>query len=221
MEAEAMNIGIKTNRNAVLCVSAAFLLSVTFLLSGCSLVGKSKPANFYVLTALPENTAPIAVSGNTFPDLGVGQVRIPAFLDRPQIVTKVAENQIALSEFNRWGESFQSGITRVFRENMVVLLGGADVSAFPWLQPFPKDYVVHLVVLEFEASTYHDEVRLRVMYRITNSKQTESFIVEEMEFSRPIEAGDDAEHYSRIADAMSKTLGDMSRAIAEKIVKLP
>ncbi|WOO42890.1 PqiC family protein [Rubellicoccus peritrichatus] len=210
-----------TNRsNAILCLLVGLMLSIAFMLSGCSLGGKSKPANFYVLTALPEDTETIVPAEVEIPQLGVGQVQIPAFLDRPQMVTSVAENQIALSEFNRWGESFQAGITRVFRENLAVLLGGAEVSAFPWLQPFPRDYVIHLVVLEFEAATYRDEIFLRVMYRITDSKQTESFIVEEVEYTRPIQ-GDEIEGYSRIADAMSKTLEDLSRDIAEQVTQLP
>lgn len=215
-----MKTGMMKNHKTLLCASAG-LLVISLFLGGCSLGGKSKPANFYVLTALPESTEAISQQEEV-PHLGVGQVQIPAFLDRPQMVTKVAENQIALSEFNRWGESFQAGITRVFRENLAVLLGGAEVSAFPWLQPFPRDYVIHLVVLEFEAATYRDEVMLRVMYRITNSKQTESFVVEEMEFTQPIGAsGEAGNQYPAIADAMSKALQQLSRAIAEETTKLP
>ncbi len=193
------------------------MLGLALLLGGCSIGGKSKPANFYVLTGLPEDTQPIAQAGNA--TVGIGQVKIPNFLDRPQIVTLVAANQIALSEFDRWGESFQAGVTRVLREDVAIYLGSNEVAAFPWLQPFPKDFVVHVVVLAFEAAPYRDEVLLRVMYRITDPKQTTTYLVKESQFSQPLTTG--ASDYAAIADAMSTAVAALAKEIAQEVTALP
>lgn len=204
-------------RNSRKKISLLALTSIALLLGGCGIGGKSKPANFYVLTGLPEDTPPIAQAGNV--TVGVGQVKIPNFLDRPQIVTLVAANQIALSEFDRWGESFQEGVTRVLREDVAVYLGSQEVAAFPWLQPFPKDYVVHVVVLAFEAAPYRDEVLLRVMYRITDPKQTQTFLVKESEFKEPLTTG--SSDYASMADTMSAALAALSKEIAQEVTQLP
>lgn len=188
------------------------------LVTGCSIGGKSRPSSFYLLTALPEGTPSIVPEGESVPTLGLGQIAIPAFLDRPQMVTQVAPNEINLSEFNRWGEPFQDGITRVFRENLVVLLGGTDVSAFPWLEVVSNDYAIHMVVLNFDAATYANEVRLRAAYRITTPKQKQEIVRKEQEFRRPIQADDS---YRAIAESMSLALEDLSRAIAAEVIALP
>lgn len=197
----------------------AALTSALAFLNGCGFGGKSKPANFYILSGLPESTPPVQPAGTSQATLGVGQVKIPNFLDRPQIVILVAENQIKLSEFNRWGESFQSGLTRVLRENVAVYLGENDVTAFPWLRAYPNDYVVHVVVLAFEAAPYREEVLLRVMYRITDPKQTNTYLSKEARFSVPLTAT--GERYEPIVEAMSQAVALLAKDIAQEVVALP
>lgn len=194
------------------------LLSAALLLVGCGVGGKSKPANFYVLTGIPGDTAPLSASGNS-PAIGVGEVVIPNFLDRPQIVTQTGPNQIALSEFNRWGESFQSGITRVLREDVAIYLGTDKVTAFPWHRPFPNDYIIHIVVLSFEAAPYRETLTLKVMYRITDPKQKETFLVKELTLTEPIPGG--YPDYPAIVDAMSAIAADLAKDIATEALELP
>lgn len=193
-------------------------LSTLIMLAGCGIGGKSKPSSFYLLTPMPIERGAIVAEGDAVPQLGVGQVQIPKYLDRPQMVTMVEPNQIRISEFNRWGESFQAGITRVFRENLSVLLN-TDVSAFPWLQPFPRDYAIHLVILDFDAATYKNEVRLRAIYRITDAKQKVTYLVNQSEFTQPIDTTQ-PDPYPAIADAMSQALVALSRSVAQEVMGL-
>lgn len=206
-----------TARSTVL--TAALLLAL--ILSGCGIGGTSRPAEFYILTALPEGTEPLAPAGTTVPDIGIGQVQIPSYLDRPQIVTKITENQIHLSEFHRWGEALQNATTRILRENTAILLGGGGVSAFPWLQPFPNDYLVHVVILDFEASSHTGNVTLRVMYRVTDTKTKQTVLVRESEFRQPIATSTTGDNYKAIVDAMSATLADLAQAFSKELIQLP
>ena len=41
--------------------------------------------------------------------IGVGPVKFPEYLDRPQMVTKNKEGILKFDEFNRWGESLDLG----------------------------------------------------------------------------------------------------------------
>ena len=51
----------------------------------------------------------------------VGPVTVPELVDRPQMVTRVSDNEVAVNEFARWGESLKSNIPRVIASNLVKL----------------------------------------------------------------------------------------------------
>ena len=61
----------------------------------------------------------------------VGPVKIPEFLDRPQMVTKDKEGTLKFDEFDRWGESLDLGVARLIREDLTAMLPEAKfISVF-------------------------------------------------------------------------------------------
>jgi uncharacterized lipoprotein YmbA len=72
----------------------------------------STPSRFYLLNALatPETIPSPATSQG--PVIGVGPITMPRYVDRPQIVTRVGRNQLALGEFDRWAEPLQNNVSR-------------------------------------------------------------------------------------------------------------
>ena len=85
---------MKTQRYSIHVV----VLVLAVCLSACA--GKSASSNFYVLSPLPQSK----LSGSESKTIGVFPVAMPDYLDRPQIVTRVSENEIKLDEFSRWAE---------------------------------------------------------------------------------------------------------------------
>ena len=75
---------------------AALALGFTAALTGC---GSSPPTHFYTIDAVPAS-APAAYAG---PSVRVDQLRIPAVLDRPEIVSEYAAGQLKVDDFNHWG----------------------------------------------------------------------------------------------------------------------
>ena len=76
-------------------------LALALSLSGCA--GISPPTQFYTLAdpgAVSSPVAPASVRSNAA--IGVGPLRLPAMLDRPQIVTRKDDNRVDLAEFHRW-----------------------------------------------------------------------------------------------------------------------
>ncbi len=69
--------------------------------------------------------------GGTATVVAVLPIAIPATIDRPQIVTRTAENQLSLSEYNRWGGSLKEDIGRALVQNLNVLMAGRPVSIVP------------------------------------------------------------------------------------------
>ena len=123
-------------RRTTLSLGAAALLCL--VLAGC--FGTSTPIQYYTLTPLPR---PVGLAdGGTATVVAVLPVAIPASIDRPQIVTRSAENQLSLSEYNRWGGSLKEDIGRALVQNLNDLLTGRPVSVVPeTLAVDPRYYI--------------------------------------------------------------------------------
>ena len=75
---------------------APVVLSLALALAGC---GHSPPTRFYTLDALPPATLP-AYAG---PALRIGQVYVPAVLDRSEVVQEITAGQLKIADFDHWG----------------------------------------------------------------------------------------------------------------------
>jgi uncharacterized protein len=128
-------------------VIAALALGLT-LAAGCS---SAPPVRFYVITPLaipaPAESAPVRAPG---PRVVVAAVRLPDYLDRPQLVTRSGDNRLQLEEFHQWGGNLAKDLTRVMAENLSRLLGSDAVVAAPHTLRLRPDYRVALEVLRFE-----------------------------------------------------------------------
>ncbi|HEX5606452.1 MAG TPA: PqiC family protein, partial [Candidatus Binatia bacterium] len=64
--------------------------------------------------------------------LGIGPIKIPRYLDREQLVTRISQNRFAIAENDRWAEPLEENFSRVLSENLSILLQIDRVAAFPW-----------------------------------------------------------------------------------------
>ena len=89
------------------------------LLAGCS----SAPATrFYTLAAVAEippagakGPAPHAAKPVT---LVITDLRLPQYLDRPQIVSRGSDHRLHMTEHQQWGGNLRDDMTRVLAENL-------------------------------------------------------------------------------------------------------
>src|SRR6202162_3994337 len=111
-------------------------------MSGCSYMAKAILApqkdisKFYLLTPTADTAAPSTAtaaiqSTNDSFTLGLGPIKLPPYLDRPEIVTRAAPNRLELSKEDRWGESLQNGFTRAMERNLAARTSAA-VIVLPW-----------------------------------------------------------------------------------------
>jgi uncharacterized lipoprotein YmbA len=97
---------------------------------GCVLK-RTPEARFFVLRSLAEPpAAPPAEAPATL--VGVLPVRMPGYIDRPQLVTWTAPGELRIDEFLRWAEPLDAGITRTVAENLDALLPESHVVRAPW-----------------------------------------------------------------------------------------
>ena len=202
---------------SALNLALALALTLTQGLTGCA---TSPPSSFYTLTAIPGSAAPPVPKGGGL-GLGVGPVTFPAFLDRPQIVSRDGTNRLALDEFHRWGGSIQDDFLRVWSENLATLLGTSRVLVFPAEVRYPVDFRVSAQVLSFEGDAggqAGSEAVLKVRWTILDGLREQVVAVEESSYRSRLNppGGQEA-----LVAAMSDTLGAFSRDVAERLRRLP
>ena len=107
---------------------------VVVMFSACS---SSSPVSYFSLN-------PIDADFKQDPDdavmLGLGPIRMPEYLNRSQIVSRGANAEIRVDEFNRWSEPLNEAMLRIVASNVDNLLQGVVVVVFPY-EPFVRDQV--------------------------------------------------------------------------------
>jgi uncharacterized protein len=189
---------------------------VAFSLLGCSAFSaKPDPSRFFTLSAaLPPLAPEAAKSPAESPgiSLGIGPVTLPGYLDRQEIVIRVAQNQINLAENDLWAEPLEENFSRVLSQNVAAILRADRVNAYPWAIDKKPVYQVEVEVLRFEANTAQ-EVQLSARWTVRNSGKKDSLRYRETRLSRPAKArSTDAS-----VAALSEALADLSREIAAAI----
>lgn len=120
-------------------------LGAVFLLGGCA----STPAPvFYTLDNGIEQPGP---QGGT-PSIVITQTNLPELIDRPQLVTRTANNQVRINEQQRWGEPLRRAIPRVLAMELGRKLDSGRIVSVPIdAQRIDADFRLSLEVQRLEA----------------------------------------------------------------------
>ncbi len=183
------------------------VLLVLLLLAGC---GTTPPTRFYLLT--PEEN----VSGNeVLPQdmvVGVGPVRLADYLGRPQVVLRESSNRLKVEEFERWGGSLESNVSRVVAENLTALLGTESVVTFPWERAVLPGYQVAIDIRRMDAMP-NNATRLTALWRILGDDGRKILAIERTDITQ--QAADAS--IEALMAAQSRALAALSKQIAAKI----
>lgn len=189
-------------------------LAAVVLLAACS----SAPATrFYTLAAVagappagakdpaPRNVRPVT--------LVISDLRLPRYLDRPQIVTRGSDHRLRMSEHQQWGGNLRDDMTRVLAENLGRQLPGDRVIAAPSHIALQPDYRIEVDVQRFEREA-NGSVRLAARWWISRGSDGVLLASSEASFSGPPV---DEDAYEALVGAMSTVFGDLAQAIADSI----
>lgn len=191
------------------------LLAAGLLPAACLFGGRggAPAARFYKLESLRElDTGWKERATLAEISIAVGPVWLAEYLDRPQILTAEAANELSVNEFERWAEPLKSGITRVIIDNLALLLNTNRVAAAT-SPAFPKaDYQVAIDISRFDGSP-GSQVRLQSRWRIIRSGSNLLQAGHEAVLEEPWPGAD----FSSLVKAQSRLLGRLSREIAQAI----
>ena len=199
-------------------------LSPAFIFVGLALLALTgcpgnAPTRLYVLTATtdkPASTSPEGVA------IGVGPITLPKYLDRPQIVTRVAANSLDQANLDQWGGDLNDNITRVVATNLSNLLATDRVSLYPWKDGAPVDFQVTMDIGRFDQDKDGNAV-LNVFWSIVNKDGT-VLLMRRSSYTQPAgepaSQSDNARPFDAQAAAMSRDLALFSHDIAAAITGL-
>ena len=190
-----------------------WVASALALLSACA---SSPPVAFYVLSPLPEAQARAQTLREGDLSLGIGPLSLPDFLDRPQLVNASGPNRLELDEYQRWGGSLRTDLLNVLAENLAHLLGTSRVQILPAEVPLPVDYRLILDVTRFGIDG-EGQAHLKVRWTLVRPGADAALVQRESSYRRSLVERDTA---ARVA-ALSATLGEFSREVAETLGGLP
>jgi uncharacterized protein len=187
----------------------ALLLVLAVCFSACG--GTSSSSKFYVLSPLPQS----ALSGAEGTVIGVFPVKMPDYLDRPQIVTRVSENEIKLDEFSRWAEPLKENFYNVLVENLSTLLNSEKIVKTNQSLGIPVTLQVRMEVLQFDG-TLGGEVALIVKWGLFAEEGKKLLLARRSSFKEPTGAATS----EALVAAQSRAVAALSREIALAIKSL-
>lgn len=185
---------------------------VLLLLAGSGCAGHSRPVHFYMLRSLTvANVPPLSPSdARRGPVVGLGPVRIPSYLDRPQIVTAITDEEYKLAEDHRWAERLDDTITRLLAENLSALVPTERVVLYPWPREQRVNMQVSVDIQEFHADA-GGAVRLTAHWAVRQDRRT--VLNRKSRCRAPASSTD----YQQIVDAQSYCIDQLSREIANAL----
>lgn len=195
---------MRTQKSIIHLVVLLVLSGVFF--SACA--GKSASSQFYVLSSLPQPVLS-AAEGKV---IGVFPVSMPDYLDRPQIVTRVSENEIKLNEFSRWAEPLKDSFTRALVQNLSTLLNTAKVIKTTQSTGSLMSLQVAVEVVQFDG-TLGGDVVLIAKWGLFEADGKKLLLGKGSTFKEPTGAAT----YEALVAAESRTVAALSREIAEAI----
>ncbi|NIO15620.1 MAG: hypothetical protein GTN70_01235 [Deltaproteobacteria bacterium] len=196
--------------NRFVGVVSVSLLLTALTLSGC---GRSAPTRYYILSSLKDASQPKAET-KTGSDIaiGIGPVKVPGYLNRPQIVSRGGQNELVVAKFDRWGGALQEDVAGVIAENLSLLLPTDKVYVYPWMPNIPLDFAVTVDITRLDGVLGGDVV-LHARWVVTGVDWKEVF---EKRSGRYIESAGGA-GYGDFVAAQSRLLGKLSEDIAASI----
>lgn len=182
---------------------------------GC--LGSSPNVNLYTMNPVSDSSVAGSSDGLA---IGVGPIRVPRYLDRPEWVTRPGSStsQLDVDEYRQWAGGFSSNVLQVLGEDLGAKLGTQRVVVYPAQTGFPLDY---RIVVDFQAfeGVGGEAVELRASWVIrTGSAGTERGPWIGQSTIRTAIAGGGAD---ALVAAHNEALDRLADTIAARIKSLP
>lgn len=192
------------------------LLMTALLVSGCLKLGEGRgeATRHFTLSATSVEPLPAFSDNTELLVLGLGPLRLAAYLDRPQIVTRTSAHQLHLADTAHWAEPLTDNILRTLAANLIELTGGAQVLVFPWRAAQSPTHQVTLHVEQFDSGP-DDQAHLRVFWTLRTHKGGHPEVSRLSTYSVLLSGSDPEHRVAALSDVLAAFSVDLSQALAE------
>ncbi|MBW2441408.1 MAG: membrane integrity-associated transporter subunit PqiC [Deltaproteobacteria bacterium] len=181
------------------------------LLTACG--GRTPPAKFYTLQPVEQTAMDKALPRDVA--LAIGPVAIPAENDRPEIVTREANNEVSFSEYHRWAGPLRSDIASVIAQNVAKLLDTERVAPFTHENIFHPTHRVVININRYD-SRPAKEFFIDATWSIKDLKDNKLLLVKNTTIRETLASA----KYEELVAAQSKALAALSTIMAEAVLGL-
>jgi uncharacterized lipoprotein YmbA len=200
------------DKSRIMQIACVTMVVGVMMLTACG--GRTPPAKFYTLQPVEQSS-----TGKTLPldvTLAVGPVAIPAALDRAEIVTRDAGNEVNFSEYHRWAGPLEEDIASVMAQNIATQLETERVT------PFTRENIffqpTHRVVINinrYDSQLAH-EFLIDATWSIKDLKSRKLLLVRNSTIREPLASAE----YEELVAAQSKVLAALSQEIAAALIEV-
>ena len=180
------------------------------LLVGCA---GNAPSRYYILSPLTDENR--VTQEESCISVGIGPIKLPEYVNRLQIVTRTAPNELLLSYFDLWAEPLADSVPRVLAENISRLICTREVALFPWKPSRVPDYRVEVEVLQMDG-TLGGTVSLDACWTIFSGREKKALVIKRSSYSEPVTG----KGYDTLVQVHSHLLAALSRDIAGALEEL-
>lgn len=182
------------------------ILALIVSVLGCS---RSKPPRYYTLASSPPSTAVGAAPAKAL-SIGIASVRLPAYLDNPQMIVRLDEHEIRMDDQHRWGEDVKRGFERVLAEELSARMPTVDVHIQPWPASLAPTCELDISVSSFEVDS-GSNARLRAEWELQDTRARRVLREEPVSITEPVQAPD----WGSRSEALSRAIAGLARDISE------
>ena len=197
--------GFKLNR-----LVGSVVLSI--MVSACA--HDTKPVEFYRLSAdvgLKQSAKSIVNTKEVI--VGLGPIRIPEYLNRPQIMVAISDNQYSISEEHRWAENLDQNILLALYKVLPAQLNTDHVFRYPWSQRQDINYQVSIDILDL---TINPQGQSQFIAQWSIKVKEKANIDKRFECSLPASTTD----YALMVKVQSQCLTQLGQAISKSLNEL-
>jgi hypothetical protein len=187
---------------------------LAILLSGCA---STPPTRFFVLGSISGPEKIRSPEGERCYALAIGPVQVSEYLNQPEIVTRINQNEVRVDEFAKWAEPLENNVSRVLADNLLSLLCIRSIAVAPWRGQPLIDYRIDVNMIQMDGQL-GENASLEVSWSIADDadRKKRPLLTKRSTYKEPTGGAD----YASFAAAQSRNVASLSRDIAEAILLL-
>ncbi|MGB5746531.1 MAG: PqiC family protein [Desulfobacterales bacterium] len=195
-------------KSRIIRIAYLVLIVGVMMLTAC---GRTPPAKFYTLQPVEQSSMGRSMPGEVA--LAVGPVAIPAAIDRAEIVTREAGNEVSFSEYHRWAGPLKQSIASVMAQNIGTLLATERVTPFSRENIFQPTHRVVVNINRYD-SQLSKEFLLDATWSIKDLGGNKLLLVQNSIIRESLASST----YEGLVAAQSKALAALSQKIAAALL---